>query len=73
MGISKILKNVDLYGKQFNFTVQGSEKFKSKSGGCLTLVLITGLLTYGILFGVGLMFEPYTWDIVTYERLLKSD
>ena len=66
------LQSVDLFGQSINFTIKGKEKTKSSCGGCVTLLLMVGLLVYALATLVSMLNKPFVWDIVTYENKIKG-
>ena len=58
------LSKLDLFGREIKLTIDGSKEYKSAVGGCVTVLLMSGLGAYG-LFLLSLMqdFEVTTFKV----------
>jgi hypothetical protein len=46
--MASVIKQLDFYGQTVDFTIEGSYKRKTVLGGSITLVIVAGLLGYGL-------------------------
>jgi hypothetical protein len=44
----KILRKIDLFGQPVRLTHEGEHEFKTEFGGALTIILIVGLMAFGL-------------------------
>ena len=46
-----LLKSIDLFGTDFNFTIFGKDNYNSLFGGFLTVLVVTATIIFSIMFG----------------------
>lgn len=57
LSFSKLIKNLDMFGKTFSFEEQGNKLFTTIIGGVLTIFLYLATITLGFLFGLELYYK----------------
>jgi hypothetical protein len=55
--MTDILKKVDIFGKNFQFTTYKKEKFKTVIGGVMTILCLATLISFGFFFGSDFFFR----------------
>ena len=57
MLITNVIKKIDLFGAEFNFTIFGEKSYRTFFGGMLSLLVILTTITISIMFGLDLLLR----------------
>ena len=57
MLITNVIKKIDLFGAEFNFTIFGEKSYRTFFGGMLSLLVIFTTITISIMFGLDLLLR----------------
>ena len=58
MTVKKFFKNLDLFGLPVNLTYQGENYFKTSFGGCVSILLVLGVIALSISSFMSLYLTP---------------
>ena len=53
----EIIRSIDIFGEQFNFTIFGKNKYNTTFGGFLTILIVFATIVISIMFGLDLVLK----------------